>query len=93
MVLESRCLVVLWSWQRAGGPFFQEEAEGEQGDKPAVGVLFVGLPDVAELSDKVEPQNREGGEGEPEAPVGGGLGRKSRHGGEGLRDYRLPTTD
>ena len=65
----------------AAGPFFQEEAEGEDGDEPAVGVLFVGGPFVAELATEVEPKDREGSEGKPERPGAWHSGRRRQGGG------------
>jgi hypothetical protein len=54
--------VVYGQW--ATRPFFEEQAEGENWNEPAVGVLFVGGPHVTELAAKVEPEDGEGGQGE-----------------------------
>ena len=72
--------MVPWSCARAVEPAAPEEGGGEEGDEPAVGVLFAGFPLGAQEADQVGPEDGEDSEGKPGPPEARGRRTEDRGG-------------
>src|SRR5262249_21169121 len=57
--------------RRPCGPFPETQSEGKYWNKPAVGILFIGGPLVAELPDQIGPQESKRGSNQPNGPTTG----------------------